>query len=527
MALPLPPIPENERTPLVIALLEIIHQQNQQIDLLRDQIARLQGRPPRPNLRPSTLEQPNTQGKPDTPPDRPRPGSAKRQKTAQLPIHQTQLCPPPDLPQGARFQQYQDYLVQDLVLRPHNTCYRRECWRTPDGTTVRGPLPDGVRQGGHFGPTLKAFLLDQYYRQRVTQPRLLGQVRSWGVDLSAGQLNRLLTEGHDRFHQDKDALLSAGLTACAYIQVDDTAARHQGHNGYCTHIGNEFFAWFASTARKSRLNFLELLRGGHTDYILSAEAFAYLRQRDTPPSAVRLLEGDPQRVFATATAWQGHLDRLGITDERPRRLATEGALFGSVLTHGVGPELVIVSDDAAQFHVFRHALCWVHAERALNQLLALTEEHRVAVAAVREQFWQLYQDLKGYRADPHPEAAAGLRARFDRLVGQETGYPRLDRVLRQWQRNGDELLLVLGRPEVPLHNNGSERDIREYVIIRKVSGGTRSELGRRCRDTFVSLAKTCQKLGMSFWDYLCDRLCAAPVLPALSELVRQKALAPT
>src|SRR5262249_50500676 len=165
---------------------------------------------------------------PQPPAARPRPGSAKRQTTAHLPTPQTQLCPPPVLPSGARFQQFQDYVVQDLVLRPHNTCYRQECWRTPEGTTVRGQLPAGVREGGHFGPTLKAFLLDQYYRQRVTQPRLLNQVRSWGVDLSAGQLNRLLTQGHERFHQDKDALLPVGLTACAYIQVDDTAARHRG-----------------------------------------------------------------------------------------------------------------------------------------------------------------------------------------------------------------------------------------------------------------------------------------------------------
>src|SRR5207244_11236422 len=141
------------------------------------------------------------------------------------------------------------------------------------------------------------------------------------------------------------------------------------------------------------------------------------------------------------------------TAEQPRRLASEGALLGSVLAHGVSPALVIVSDDAAQFRVLRHALCWLHAERSLNQLLALTEEHRAAVAAVREQFWQFYQDLKGYRADPRPEWKAALRDRFDVLVSPETCYHRLNQVLRHWGRNGDELLLVLEQPEVPLHNN--------------------------------------------------------------------------
>jgi hypothetical protein len=66
--------------------------------------------------------------------------------------------------------------------------------------------------------------------------------------------------------------------------------------------------------------------------------------------------------------------------------------------------------------------------------------------------------------------------------------------------------VVLDRPEIPLHTNGSETDIRDYVKKRKVSGGTRSDEGRRCRDTFATLKKTCRKLNISFWHYLTDRL---------------------
>ena len=90
-----------------------------------------------------------------------------------------------------------------------------------------------------------------------------------------------------------------------------------------------------------------------------------------------------------------------------------------------------------------------------------------------------------------------------------------------------ELLLVLDRPEIPLHNNASETDIREYVKRRKVSGGTRSDSGRRCRDTFTSLKKTCRKLGVSFWDYLMDRTEGRNTIPQLSYLMRQKARAST
>jgi hypothetical protein len=83
---------------------------------------------------------------------------------------------------------------------------------------------------------------------------------------------------------------------------------------------------------------------------------------------------------------------------------------------------------------------------------------------------------------------------------------------------------VLERPEIPLHTNGSENDIRCHVTRRKISGGTRSDPGRDCRDAFLGLAKTCAKLGISFWDYLGARLRAegAGALPSLANIVRMR-----
>lgn len=80
-------------------------------------------------------------------------------------------------------------------------------------------------------------------------------------------------------------------------------------------------------------------------------------------------------------------------------------------------------------------------------------------------------------------------------------------------------------PQIPLHNNLSEGDIREQVKKRKISGGTRSDEGRQCRDTFSSLKKTCRKHGLSFWDYLGDRIKDIGDIPPLAELVRDGLLA--
>ena len=104
------------------------------------------------------------------------------------------------------------------------------------------------------------------------------------------------------------------------------------------------------------------------------------------------------------------------------------------------------------------------------------------------------------------------------IFQRRTGFVTLDRLLKRLHANKDELLMVLDHPEIPLHTNGSENDIRCQVTKRHVSGGTHSDIGRDCRDAFLALAKTCSKLGIAFWDYLGARLgvCWRPRRPPAS-----------
>ena len=116
-----------------------------------------------------------------------------------------------------------------------------------------------------------------------------------------------------------------------------------------------------------------------------------------------------------------------------------------------------------------------------------------------------------------------LEARFDALVEQRTGYPNSDGVLQEMRAQRADLLRVLERPEVPLHNNARESDSRAFVKRRKLSGGTRNGAGRRCRATFASLKKTCRELGVNFWAYLQDRVRGVGQIPRLAEMIRRKA----
>lgn len=519
----IPTISEEDRTPLVIELLQIIHLQQETIQGLNDEIARLKGQKPKPKIKPSKLEDPSA-NKEKKPHHGKRPGSARRSKRGVLEIHETKVIKTENVPPGSRFKGYEDFTVQGLVIKAHNVLYRRERWETPEGVTIVAPLPEDVEAlGGHFDCTLVGLILYQYYHAHVTQPLILEQLWEFGVDISAGQVNHIITEGHDRFHAEKEEILRVGLKVSPYVNADDTGARHEGKNGYCTHIGNELFAWFQSTGSKSRINFLELLRAGHTDYVLNEEALEYMRVNTLPRPPLERLAHLGSQSFADKEPWTEALAALGITGERHIRIATEGALLGSVLEHGINPDLVIVSDDAGQFDILLHALCWVHAERTINKLVGFTDTLQGALDDTRSQIWDFYQDLKAYRKEPSAEKKAALEAQFDEIFTAQTCFTTLNQALRRLHKNKAGLLLVLERPEIPLHNNLSEGDIREYVKKRKISGSTRSELGRRCRDTFTSLKKTCRKLGISFWNFLLDRLSGRGMIAPLAELIRSRA----
>jgi Transposase IS66 family len=287
-------------------------------------------------------------------------------------------------------------------------------------------------------------------------------------------------------------------------------------------IGNDLFAFFQSSDSKSRLNFLHVLQGSQHDYAINEVTRAYWKRQELAAAVVDQLTQGPQE-FLGDPAWQARLTALAITNQRHVLIATEGALLGGLVARGVSPELVVLSDGAPQFVILVHAGCWVHAERPLAKLVPYNDDHRIAIEKVRTQIWELYQDLKAYRLQPHDSQQSVLEARFDALVEQRTGYPNINNVLKEMRDHKADLLRVLQRPEVPLHNNAMESDIREYVKRRKISGGTRNEAGRRCRDTFASLKKTCRKLGVRFWDYLQDRVRGLGQIPLLADLIRSKA----
>ena len=491
----------------------------EEIQRLKDDISILKGQKPRPKIPPSILEGPHSKGKGKgtTGSSVSRGKHVRRKKTRHLEIHSKQRIRPEGIPEGAVFKGCLRYTVQDIVIQSHNTRYELERWRLPDGSYMTGEIPANVE--GHYGPCLVTYVLHQYYSCRVTEPLLLNQLREMGILVSGGQLSNILTKGKDSFHAEKGSLLLTGIST-GQINVDDTGARHGGKNGYSTVVCNQYFTFAETTDSKSRINFLRILHGKTPQYLVNEVAADYI-ESISPSGWLKdylLLHGNGIGRAMTQAEWDSFL--LGINlREAEERLATEAALVASLVEKGVPLDLGVHSDDAGQFDVFVRSLCWIHEERHYRKIIPSDEEARKAIQKVRDELWSLYNGLKEYKAFPSDARKAELSEKFDCLFLQTTSSPTLNKRLAQTYAKKERLLRVLERPGTPLHNNGAETDVREFVTKRKVSGGTRSDDGKRCRDTFLSLKKTCIKLRITFWNYLHDRVSKTFRLPPLSHLM--------
>src|SRR3954464_3125155 len=318
--IPLSSLPRGELEALAERLLAENDALRRAVAGLKAEGATLKGVKGRPKLRPSGMEK----GAGSEPGATNR-GRGGRGKADRLTVDEERVVEA-DVPAGSRFKGYEDFLVQDLVLRPHVVRLRRERWLTPDGRTVTAPMPAGIT--GHFGPELRRFVLAQYHQGQVTVPRLVAQLRAIGILISKRQVVRLLNRGQDAFLAEAREVLRAGLATADWTSVDDTGARHRHRNGTCTQLGNEHFAAFATTGSKSRLNFLEVLRAGYGDYVVNAEALAYMRRRTLAGPVIDRLAAHPERHFADEAAWLGHLERLGVAGPAltpgPGRVAARG-----------------------------------------------------------------------------------------------------------------------------------------------------------------------------------------------------------
>jgi len=513
---------------LIEALSADLRDAQVEIQRLRDEVNRLKGEQGKPNIKANTPQPPWSDHSSEKERRKPRPRQ-KRSKKAAVRIDREQVLKVEraSLPADAEFKGYEDVVVQDVVFGTDNVCFHKEkYYAASTGKSYLAELPRGYE--GQFGPGIKALTLTLYFGAGISEPKILELYAYAGVQISKGEVSRLLIKGQDAFHAEKEAVYEAGLRSSPWQHTDDTGTRVNGQNWHCHIVCNPLYTSYHTLPGKDRLSVLDVLRQGRERvFRLNAEALGYLKSLSLPKAARQTLlawcddQDLDEAVFLNRL--DTHLPELG----RLQRKAIIDAAAVAAYHAEVGVPVVrlLVCDDAPQFKWLTEdiALCWVHQGRHYKKLTPAIALHRHQVADFLKQFWDFYDQMLSYQHQPSPQERCRLEAEFDRLFSSVTGYDALDARIAKTRQKKVSLLMALQHPELPLHNNPAEWEVRRRVRKRDVSFGPRTPDGVRAWDTFMSLAATTRKLGISFYQYVHDRISRTNQIPPLANLIETRA----
>jgi hypothetical protein len=453
---------------------------------------------------------------------------SKRSKNETIKVDRQEIVtyPKEKLPPDAEFKGYEEVIIQDILLKTDNVLFRKQKYYSPQtGKTYLAPLPEGY--DGEFGPGIKALVMSLYYGGNMTQGKLLEFLEDIGISMSAGYLSNLLIKNSDVFVAEYQSVYESGLASSPWQHFDQTGARVGGVNHTMNVICNPLYTIYQTTRNKDRLSVLKVLQNTtELEFVLNSLTYELLETFNLPIKWINQLKLLPQKTVFMETEFNALVDEyLSKLGSQHRTRIHEAAAIAFYHQQSIIPVIqTLLCDDAPQFKLLTSdlALCWVHEGRHYKKLSPFVACHQKVLDDFLNKFWIYYRKLLAYRDSPNPDKASELRLEFWILFASETGYEQLDERKRLTAAKAEELLLVLEHPELPLHNNPAELAARTMVQRRKISYATQTELGTKAWDIFMSLVATTRKLGISFFEYIRDRVLKLGDIPCLGNIIREK-----
>ncbi len=332
-------------------------------------------------------------------------------------------------------------VVQGIVFRRDNVSYSgrvKQCQNC--GKRYRSILPPNLKRIS-FSPELASFLSFWHYACRVTLPLLLRTMDGIGIQISSGQVSALLLQNGDNLQEADRQLRTAGIVKSSYLQSDASGAKRKEKTGK---IRNQY---------------------------------------------VQVISNKFLSIFSITKHYNAKtLNRLlGKNGRKKPFVSDDGSPNGECLS-------------------CKHKqLCWVHEIRHYQKLFPFFNRHQLLQQQILTQWKQFYHLAKQYGGSPPDSREVKkqeIQLLFDQITSQLTGYDLLDKQLQLTKKKRDRLLLFLDLPELPIHNNQCEHDIRPFVIIRKISGGTKSYRGDKSLARHLSVIQTAQKQGLNVYQTL-------------------------
>lgn len=333
-------------------------------------------------------------------------------------------------------------IVQGIIFQRDNVLHSGRVKKCNNcGKHYRSILPDHLR-GASFSPSLSSFFSFWHYGCRVTIPLLLRTMTGIGIQISSGQVSNLLLKNGDNLSETDQHLRTVGMTKSPHLQSDASGAKRK-----------------EKKTGKIRNQYVQII----SNKLLS--------------------------IFSITKYYNAK---------------TLNRLLGRN-----GRKKLFVSDDGSPngecLKCKDKQLCWVHEIRHYKKLFPFFNLHQQLQQKILTQWQQFYHMSKHYGEAP-PEKMKKKKGQiqqlFDRITSQITGYDLLDKQLRLTRKKKDRLLLFLDHPELPIHNNQCEQDLRSFVIIRRISGGTKSYRGDKSLARHLSIIQTAQKQGLDVYKTL-------------------------
>ena len=528
--------PFSKGLPILINLVEKLSEENEQLKIeiqkLRDENNQLKGEQGKPKIRgkkgrgkgknvSSEKDRKEREGKKE------KKQEIKKKDTT---IDRTEICKvdPSILPADAEYRGYEPVLVQEILITTDNVEYRKEIFYSPsENRTYVGELPVGIV--GEFGPGIRSLVCTLKYVANMSQPKIRELLENCGINISQSTISRILTKDETGFNQEKVDIFLSALEHTPYHQIDDTTVRVNGQNHYSQIFCNPYYTAFFTVPRKDRLTILDLLLcGRERTYRFDQMAFGLMADFRVAKKVINQLRSLTDNKELCETQMQLLLEKVfkkGKGKNTKTRVMEAAAIAAYHSQTDVPIVDILLADDAPQFKkiVEELALCWIHEGRHYNRLDPVVPCNVNALKDFKTRFWDFYGDLLIFKQNPSQETAAKLSIEFDELFSSKTIYDTLNDRIEKTRNKKKELLLVLKHPCLPLHNNDSELGARVEKRRQDVSLHTISKAGTTAKDSFLTIVQTAKKLGVNSFDYIRDRVSKKFSMPALSDLIIEKA----
>jgi len=427
------------------------------------------------------------------------------------------------LPADAIFKGYQTYLVQDIKFELDNVEYWREEYYSPSNNrSYVAAMPIDYNASG-YGFNIKSLIITLHHQGKMSQRDIhefLSNVA--GIQIAKSTVSRILTDDLEIFHQEKDAIITAGLNATDYVHIDDTSGRENGQNQYVHVLCSPYFTAYFTREHKDRLTILEILGQGIISHVFTETTYALMVEMGVSEKVINQLQPLLNRQLTTIELKLFLTELFG--DEghaTARKVIIEAS---AIIAYQQLPQAIriMVCDDAPQFKQITEllALCWVHTGRHYKKLTPIIPEHKQLADDFISQLWGYYHELLEYQKDPLPELGLALSTKFDKLFSTVTGYDELDERIAKTKSQKENLLIVLIHPETPLHNNPAELGARVQARRRDISYQTQNKKGTKAKDSLMTVVQTAIKLKVNVFRYVKDRISKTMQMTGLDEIIQ-------